>query len=177
MITKKHISWALSFCACAVIASQIAPTVSALHTLTQRQISANEELVSWKAAYQALLPVNLLWEKTFIGQEGIKDVLALYRAAQIESSGLSTSADLINQSDAHEVSVNNTPVGLQALCVGTGGSFLVVNADNMRTLLGGLGVLVKRKDLEIGSIKVQVDRDTKVAKAELMPLCVRVRAS
>lgn len=141
--------------------------------LADRQESANNALMQWKASYEALLPVNDAFAKTYPSGDDAKDLVSLYRLANLERHGLKGDIDLVRQTEVSAVTVNDVPVGLQRLCMGNEGESMMLAASSIRQLSLGLQSLANRKDIELGSIEMSMRDGVPVAKVAGVCLLVR----
>lgn len=155
--------------------SAIPSAVSAIDQVKDRQISANQRLQEWKAAYQALLPVNAKWEKTFTSSSDTTDMVELFRAFRLDSHGLTANADEIIQLGTYPVDVEGVQVGLQSLCIGSSQRGLKVTAPNVRILRNGVRAVASRPDISIGSVSIGFDKTSLQPYAEVTDFCLKVR--
>lgn len=146
-----------------------------LSAIEARQTAANERLSDWKSQYEPLIPVNDRWKKEFVSEGQAKDLLRLYKLANIEQHGLSADVDLVKQSLSIPVLVNGMEVGLTKLCLATEGSSLVVRAPSIKSLRLGLHQLSQRSDISLGSLSLSFDDETGLGTASINPFCVLVR--
>lgn len=175
MLSKKR---AVICCGCAIAAVFVVYTpkaVQALSAVQDRQVTANERLIEWKSQYQALQPVKAAWANSYIAEGDATDLLKLFRYANVERHGLNANVDRVRQSASSPVSVNGQEIGLQRLCLATGGDSFEVTAAGITALRAGLRELAKRRDLVLGNIELSFDSSSGVAKARIQPFCVLVR--
>jgi len=158
-----------------VFLSQSFPAWDKLKGVTTKQIAANEMLIEWKAAYQALLPVNDQWKNRFVSASDVKDLLSLFRVVNLDQHGLISDVDTIKQISGEAVLFNGLSVGLQRVCLGNAGGPLDLTATNMTALRVGLQQLAKRNDIELGSVEITYDRESKKPTARVSDFCLRVR--
>lgn len=175
MIANKHITLIMGGLLGAVCLIKTPDAWEKLSDVHQRQVIANERLVEWKAAYQALLPVNARWDKTYPSGDDVQDLVSLYRLVDLERHGLTANVDLVRQNLAEAVNVNGLAVGLQRLCISNGPEYLEVTAPNIRALRVGLASLAARKDIDLGSIQVSFDEESGQPLARVTQLCLKVR--
>lgn len=181
MITNKRVVIGIGGLLCGVCLFAVPDAWRALGEISTRQSMANERLIEWKEAYQALLPVNERWKKAFISAAEVPDQLSLTRVVNVEQYGLKLDTDRVTQIGSEEVQVNGMPVGVQKLCIGTGSAGMEVSAKTMSELRTGMRGLASRKDLEMGTIEYAFSKgnaskpDAYVAR--ISNFCVRVRAA
>lgn len=175
MLAKKHISLAIGVAIGLAFIAQVPSVVKNIGYVTERQITANNRLSEWKAAYEALMPVNEQWDSTFTSSVHTNDLVQLYRAFRLERHNLVVDADTIMQTGAYSVDVQGVSVGLQRLCIGNTQQSLVLTAAGMAQLRGGLRAVSNRQDIDIGSIRIGFDQDTRQPYAEVKDFCLRVR--
>ena len=153
----------------------IPQALSGINQVKDRQIEANQRLEEWKAAYQALLPVNDKWERSYISAERTGDMVELYRAFKLDQHGLIVNADEIIQLGNHAVDVQGVQVGLQSLCIGSNNALLKVSAMNISALRSGLRAVAARPDISMGSVRIGFDKNTSQPFAEVTDFCLKVR--
>lgn len=175
MLPTKHLTLLGAAVISAVFLSQSFPAWDKLKGVTSKQIAANELLIEWKAAYQALLPVNDEWKRRFVGASEVRDLLSLSRVINLDQHGLISDVDTIRQISGDPVLFNGLSVGLQRVCLGNAGGPLDLSAANMTALRVGLQQLSKRNDIELGSVEINYDRESKRPTARVSDFCVRVR--
>lgn len=173
MFNNKQISLGIGFSVALVFVLSIPGGWANLEGVKQRQTAANDMLIEWKASYEALLPVNDRFIKTYPAGYEAKDLVALYRLLDVEKHGLMADVDLIRQLDASAVEVNGVPIGLQRLCVGNSAESLTLTASSIGSLRTGVRALSGRKDLDIGTIEFAYIDGQPVAK--LRGVCLKVR--
>ena len=113
MLTKKMISLIVGISFASAFIASIPSAVNNINVIKDRQLSANQRLAEWKAAYQALQPVNAVWERTFTSSDNTNDLVELYRGFDLERYGLMVNADTISQTGSDVISVQGVDVGLQ----------------------------------------------------------------
>src|SRR5690554_4378524 len=79
-LSNKLVSLSVAGAIALAFLAAIPSAVSEISAVEQRQASANIALQEWKAAYQALLPVNAVWKETFTDVARTRDLVELYRA-------------------------------------------------------------------------------------------------
>lgn len=175
MVTNRQIVLCLSAAISLIFLWQAPKAWSNLSAIKSRQIAANDRLVDWKQAYQALLPINAKWDGAFSTEAEASDLLKLYRIANIEQHGLRADVDQVRQVASEPLSVNGMDVGVAKICIATLGDTMQLTAPNMTSLRTGLISLSKRRDISMGSIEVGMDSETGLAIGKLKPFCVLVR--
>ncbi|KKN80589.1 hypothetical protein LCGC14_0328080 [marine sediment metagenome] len=175
MLTKKMISLIVGISFASAFIASIPSAVNNINIIKDRQLSANQRLAEWKAAYQALQPVNAVWERTFTSADNTNDLVELYRGFDLERYGLMVNADTISQTGSEVIRVQGIDVGLQKLCIGNQGNFLTVKANNIGQLRQGLRSVSERKDISIGSVAIGFDKDSRKPFAEVNDFCLKVR--
>lgn len=147
----------------------------AIAGVAQSQAIALDNLGTWKAAYQALLPVKDKWDTTF--QVGVgsneQDLVRIFNSLRLRESGLDADDSQIRGEKVEAVTYNNIGVGLVRTCVGGEGDGVKVYANSMSGMIRGMERMV-RPDIEVGSISTQLDKNGR-PMAMLGGLCVLVR--
>lgn len=174
-LSNKFVSLSVAGAIALAFLAAIPSAVSEISAVEQRQASANIALQEWKAAYQALLPVNAVWNKTFTDVSRTRDLVELYRAFRIEEHGFTTDVDTVVQTTSESILVNGEPVGLRRLCIANGMNTLELRASSMRTMRTGLRELAQRSDIEIGDLTLVFDDETSTPVLKVHNLCLRVR--
>lgn len=175
MLSKKVISLVIGSSLALAFASSAPSAMKSLNEVKARQIAANQRLADWKAAYQALQPVNGLWASIYTPAESTNDLVELHRAFKLEQHGLSVNADTIHQTGSSPVEVQGFPVGLERLCISNGGTALTVSARNVSQLRQGLRAVSGRKDIEFGSVSIKFDNIARQPVADISDFCLKVR--
>jgi hypothetical protein len=139
------------------------------------QARALDNLLTWKAAYQALLPVKQRWDDSFqvsLGQDQ-QDMVGVGQQLRLTGGGLRYDINILRSSRVEAVSFEGVPVGLMRNCVAGGPSdSLLVSAPSMREMLDGIGSLV-RHDIELSKLEISAVEGQPVAS--LGGLCVLSR--
>lgn len=175
MISNKKISLGAAFAFAAVVLTSIPNIWASIGKTITRQAAANERLIEWKSDYQALLPVNEVWNSSFVSPNKVRDLLLLYRVADIEQHGLHADVDSIQQTGVEPLLVEGMRVGLQKLCMASKGGSLEVTAASMSALRKGLHSLAERKDVDLGTVEIGFSNADGTPMAKIKPFCVRVR--
>jgi len=173
MLTNKQVSLSIGCAVCLAFLLNIPGAWRAVATVKERQIASNDQLVEWKASYEALLPINAKFRATYPSGNDAKDLVALYRLVSPEKHGLYADVDLIRQISASPVEVNGLPVGLQRLCIGNDAEHLSLSAPSIAELRRGLKAMSERKDIEMGSLEIAMKEDIAIAKVK--GVCLKVR--
>lgn len=174
-LSNKIVSLGVAGAIALAFLAAIPAAVSEISAIEERQARANIALQEWKAAYQALLPVNNVWNQTFTDVARTRDLVELYRAFRIEDHGFATNVDTVIQTTSEPILVNGEAVGLRRLCIANAGSTMELRASNMRTLRSGLRELAQRNDIEIGDMALKFDDETATPVLQVHDLCLRVR--
>jgi|GEM_PF-1369212 len=176
MLTNKVLSIGLGAAFAAAFLLSLPKTVEAMSGLKNRQITANHALEEWREAYQALLPVNTVWENTFVSASQIADLVHLYRAFRFDQYGLFVDPDTTMQTSTESVSVNGVEVGVRKLCVGSAGAqVLAVHAPSVGELRVGIKALSERNDISLGQMTMQFDAQTGRPIVNISDACLVVR--
>jgi hypothetical protein len=141
----------------------------------QAQARALDNLLTWKAAYQALLPVKARWSESFqlSVDPAQQDMVGIGQSLRLAAGGLGYDINTIRSDRVESVLFEGVPVGLMRTCVSGGDSTgLRVTADSMRTMLKGVSSLV-RHDIEFNKLDVSSIDGRPVAM--LSGLCVLSR--
>jgi hypothetical protein len=149
---------------------------SGVEAAARAQALSLENLRVWKAAYQALEPVNAQWKEIFgiSADAASQDLVAIGQALKLADSGLSYDINSLRSDKIEPVVFDGSSIGLNRICVSGGASAgLGVSAPTMGGLIKGISEL-SRKDIEIGSISVSYVEG--VPRASLGGLCVLVRS-
>jgi len=173
MLSNKHVSLALGAGLGIVFLASLPAAWSNLNQLKQRQFVANNQLIEWKSSYEALLPVNERFVNTFPAGDDAKDLVTLYRMLDVEKHNLVADVDMIRQTSASVVEVNGMQIGLQSLCLSNDSDALSVTAKSIRELRLGLRALSERKDVDLGTVQVELKNGLAVAK--IKGACLKVR--
>tara|TARA_R110001592_G_scaffold33503_20_gene116030 strand:+ start:3445 stop:3975 length:531 start_codon:yes stop_codon:yes gene_type:complete len=176
MLSNRIVALAVGVAMCLTFVAATPKAVSNIDNVLERQIASNQRLQEWKAAYQALLPVNSKWETTFTSSEETSDLVELYRAFRLERHGLRVNADTIVQTGSYPVDVEGIQVGLQKLCIGNNQKTLKMSARNISTLRQGIRAVAKRNDITMGSVSIGFDRESTQPFAEISDFCLKVRS-
>lgn len=174
MLTNKRVTLLIAAMVAGVFLSQVGKTWELLSRLHTQQVQANERFLDWRYAYEALLPVNAIWVKTYPAR--INDLVELYQRFNLEQHGLTAELDQITQTNTTKVDVRGVDVGLYSLCVGTQGRHTIrLSAPSVTALRHGVESLVSRKDVELGSLKFAFDKEQKTPYVDVAGMCLRVR--
>ena len=139
------------------------------------QAKALENLRTWKAAYQALLPVREKWKEAFLvaAEPGRQDLVGIGQSLRLGSTGLQFNINTLRSDRVEAVVFEGSPVGLLRTCVAGGDQAgLQVSADSMRAMLRGINSLV-RHDIELNRLDITSLNGKPMAT--LGGLCVLVR--
>ncbi|MCF6783443.1 hypothetical protein [Stutzerimonas stutzeri] len=175
MVTNRRLSLIVGIGFALVFLGSLPEAITRLSELKYRQITSNDQLVGWKASYQALLPINERFNEAYPSADEAKDLVALYRLLNFERHKIIADVDMIKQTSATAVDVNGMPVGLQRLCLSNSNSDMELAAKSMRDLRMGLRSLSSRRDIDMGSIEITINDGTAVAKVRDM--CLKVRTA
>lgn len=175
MLSNRIIALAIGSAICLSFVASTPKAVSYISQVTDRQIASNQRLQEWKAAYQALLPVNRNWEATFTSTKDTTDLVELFRGFRLEQHGLRVNADSVVQTGAYPVDVEGVQVGLQKLCIGSNQSHLKMYASNISSLRQGIRAVAQRNDITMGAVSIGFDRETSQPFAEVTDFCLKVR--
>ncbi|MFK4134804.1 hypothetical protein ACI2KR_21340 [Pseudomonas luteola] len=141
----------------------------------EAQSKALENLRTWKAAYQALLPVQKRWQSEFLEDADPKsqDLVEIGQSLRLNKGPLRYDINTLRSDRIESVSYQGVPVGLMRTCVSGGnGPGLAVTADSMKELLQGINSLI-RHDIELNRIEISSREGQPTAN--LGGLCVLVR--
>lgn len=175
MLSNKNVSLVLGVGLCLVFLSLTPKSWQTIGSIKDRQIAANLRLIEWKDAYQALLPVNKRWVKTYPDGLKARDIVSLYRLIDLPRHNLITDIDSVSQAASSDVVLNGVDVGLQKLCVGTSGDVMRVEARSIKELREGLTGLSRRTDIDMGEIIFSFNAITQKPVAEIKGVCLKVR--
>ncbi|MBC7198376.1 MAG: hypothetical protein H5U32_03905 [Pseudomonas balearica] len=177
MLSNKQVSLGVGGAIALAFLFNVPSAWKAVSGVKDKQVASNEQLVEWKASYEALLPINDRFRATYPSGNDAKDLVALYRLVAPEKHGLYADVDLIRQISASPVEVNGMPVGLQRLCVGNDADYLSLSAASIGDLRRGLKAMSERRDIDMGSLEIAIKDDKAVARVKGMCLKVRTEAS
>ncbi|WP_415384900.1 hypothetical protein [Pseudomonas aeruginosa] len=139
------------------------------------QAKALDNLRTWKAAYQALLPVQARWKESFevAAEHGRQDLVGIGQSLRLSNSGLKFDINTLRSDRVEAVVFEGAPVGLLRTCVAGGDqSGLQVSAETMRGMIKGITSMV-RHDIELNRLDIS-SKDGKPV-ATLGGLCVLAR--
>jgi len=178
-LLRKSDHWSLM--ASAVLVIMLVMSANDLHTsmatLVARQETITDNLKRWMASYRALQPIKTEWAETLKGASEL-DLLALYKALDIESSGLMGNADKLLVDKIERLKFNNLELDASLVYVytsgGTGSGF-VVTAPSWHELVNGLDQLAHRRDLHMQAIIMEVGRDDAAPTAIIHDLAIVIR--
>lgn len=175
MLSNKNISLLVGVALGVVFLALTPKSWKAISEIKDRQITANLRLSEWKDAYHALLPVNDLWVKAYQDGHKAKDIVSLYRLIGLSRYKLNADIDKVTQSASSDVLVNGVSVGLQRLCVASGGAGMTIEANSIKELRAGLRSLAMRNDIDMGELVFRFDALSSKPTAIVSGLCLKVR--
>lgn len=173
MLSNKHVSMSIGAGLALVFIASLPESWRALDAIKERQMVANMQLIEWKTSYEALLPVNAVFSKVYPSGDEAKDLVALYRLLNVEKHNLTADVDMVRQTSASAVEVNGMAIGLQRLCLSNSAENMTVSANSIRDLRLGLRALSQRKDVDMGTVQIEIKE--RKAVAHIAGMCLKVR--
>lgn len=168
----------LSLCLGIVAVAGAADAYFRIAPVVRKQLAVTDHLRRWKIAYSSLKPTEEEWREVFREAEAMRDLLLLYRALDVESAGLESSADFLAVEKIERLDVNGTDIGAVAIRIATAGkSGVVVTAADFGRLLIGIRALTSRKDIRVGGILIGSAGERHVPMATLIGCEIVLRVS
>lgn len=175
----KGSSLAATAFSCALLAIALAGANEArkeLAPLAAKQRAVTEHARRWQATYQQLAPVEALWRQAFRDASAAKDLLSVYRALDVESAGLVSSADYMQVEKIDRAKADGIEIGAVEIHVATAGKpGLSVTAGSFGGLLKGIRRLSSRPDIRLSGVLVSAEGERRAPVATLVGLRLVVR--
>lgn len=167
------LGWLLASAAAAILLQAGVLGYRQLADKAHQQSSISSSVARWKHSYLALAGTQERWEKSFQSVEQLPDLLSVARLLRLADYGLHANSDALELKSAEPVQSNGIALGLNKLCLGTGGDSFVIEAANYETLFSGLEKLAQRHDLLVDNVRIVGEKSVAQARIGLMCLYFR----
>lgn len=118
----------------------------------QEQTKTLEDFRQWRSSYEALIPVQLQWDKSFHPASEVRDMLSLHA---LLNSALSTNMDRLVVETLDRVKVGELELGLSRVCLASAGEpGLNFEGESFSVLVAELKKMAQRHDIQMGQIKL-----------------------
>jgi hypothetical protein len=139
----------------------------------ERQEKINKNISQVKHTYEALKPTIKVWNEAYTSSDEIIDVVSLYKALNVESSGLMSKDNDLSEGRVSSVLYKGKDIGLMKRCIKNTNRGFSVYSHSINGLLNGIEQLESRHDVYWESVNIRVEKQ--LPTAIFSELCINVR--
>ncbi|MDO8416475.1 MAG: hypothetical protein Q7S87_09715 [Agitococcus sp.] len=148
--------------------------VDAWHGMTQKaeaQKAATLAFQKWKVDYSTLLPIDEKWKAELHTVAEAKDLLSVY---EFIGADLGINADTLVVTKFEPLTIDEQPLDGVRACLGSSqGTGVLMEAPNFDVLLPHVHALLKRADMQVGTVRLSQEKGK--ARALLSSFCLLLR--